>query len=322
MRRIFITRNIPEAGIKMLRARRGINIDIFEKDRAISRWELLRRARGADVILSILTDKIDGAVMDAAGPQLRMIANYAVGFDNVDLAAAKTRNITVTNAPCPEISESVAEHVIALIFALAHRVVETDEFTRRGKYKGWGPQLLLGSDVAGKTLGIVGAGAIGSALARRMRDGFGAHILYHDVHKNPDFEKAFGATYKTLPQLLKGSDFVSLHVPLLPATHHLISEKELRAMKSTGYLINTARGPVVDQAALISALKNGDIAGAGLDVFEHEPSVPRALRKLPNAVITPHTASATRETRDAMSRQVATNILAFLSGRRPINAIK
>lgn len=312
----------------MLRARKGIEIDIFEKDRAISRWELMRRVRGADVVLSILTDKIDGAVMDAAGPQLRMIANYAVGFDNVDLAAARARKIIVSNSPAPEVSESVAEHVIALIFALAHRVVETDEFTRRGKYKGWGPQLLLGTDVAHKTLGIVGAGAIGSALARRMRDGFGVDILYHDVKRNPEFEKTFGAKFKTLPQLLKTADFVSLHVPLLPTTHHLIGEKELKSMKPTAYLINTARGPVINEAALIRSLQRNEIAGAGLDVFECEPFIacsPRqikALRKLQNVVITPHTASATRETRDAMSRQAATNILAFLSGKRPPNAVK
>lgn len=327
MRRIFVTRHIPESGIRLLRRHRGLVIDVYEKDKIIPRWQLLRRVRGADVLLSILTDKIDAAVMDAAGPQLKLIANYAVGFDNIDLKAAKARGITVTNTPGKEITETVAEHVIAMMFALAHRIVETDEFTRRGKYHGWGPEMLLGSDLYGTTLGIVGGGAIGSAVARRMRDGFDVKIIYTDVRRNLELEEATGAKFRTLPQLLKQSDVVSLHVPLLPSTRHMISHKQLASMKKTAFIINTARGPVIDEAALIHALQHNVIAGAGLDVYECEPFIActkrqiKTLRSLENVVLTPHTASATLGAREAMSRTAATNILAFLAGKTPPNAL-
>ncbi len=322
MSRIFVTRQIPEAGLAMLRKRKGLDIIVAPQDHAITRRKLLRGVRGADVLLSILTDHIDAQVMDAAGPQLKLIANFAVGFDNIDLKAAKTRGITVTNTPGPEISEAVAEHVIALMFALAHRVVETDRFARKGKYHGWGPQTFLGADMYGATIGIVGGGAIGSAVARRMRDGFDVKILYHDIKRNPDLEAATGAKFRTLPQLLKQSDFVSLHVPLLPSTRHMMSAKQFAIMKPTAFLINTSRGPIVDEGALIHALQSGDIAGAGVDVYEHEPHIPRALRRLPNVVLTPHTASATHGARNAMSRAAATNILAFLAGKQPPNVVR
>lgn len=322
MKKLFITRHIPESGIRLLKRNRGLVIDIYAKDKAIPRRELLRRVRGADVLLSILTDTIDAAVMDAAGPQLKLIANYAVGFDNIDLKAAKTRGITVTNAPGPEITEAVAEHVIALMFALAHRLVETDKFTRRGKYHGWGPEMLLGTDIYQKTIGIVGGGAIGSLVAHSLHHGFNTKILYTDLQKNNQLEETTSATFCTLSQLLKQSDFVSLHVPLLPSTRHMIGTKQLAAMKKTAFLINTARGPVIDETALMHALQRGVIAGAGLDVYEHEPHIPRALRKLHNVILTPHTASATLTAREAMSRQAATNILAFLAGRTPPNAVR
>lgn len=328
MTKIFISRQIPDEGIRLLKKRKGVHLDIYEKDNIISRRQLLKRVRGVDILLSILTDKIDGAVMDSAGPQLKMIANYAVGFNNIDLDAARARNITVTNAPGNEINESVAEHVVALIFALAHRIVETDKFTRAGKYKGWGPELLLGTDVTKKKLGIIGGGRIGGAVARMMHLGFGMEILYHDIHKNKELEKNYKAKYRSKMQLLKEADVVSLHVPLLDSTRHLISTGELHAMKSTAFLINTARGPVVDELALIKALKKGEIAGAGLDVYECEPLIdcnPRdsyELRKLSNVVLTPHTASATIETRQAMSRTAAQNILAFLDGKTPPNIVK
>lgn len=326
--KIFITRNIPDEGIKMLKKRRSIDLDIYEKDQKIPRKELLKRVKGCDIILSILTEKMDAELMDAAGEQLKMIANYAVGFNNIDLEAAKERGITVTNAPGNEISESVAEHVIALIFGLAHRVVETDAFTRAGKYTSWGPELLLGSDVSGKTLGIIGTGRIGTALAKRMYDGFGVKVLYHDIERNQDLEKKYKAKYRSKMELLKESDFVSLHVPLLPSTTHLIAAKELRAMKKTAFLINTARGPVVKELDLIKALEKGEIAGAGLDVYECEPLIDcnpkdtHDLRKLKNVILTPHTASATIEARQAMSRTAAKNILAFLDGKRIPNKLK
>lgn len=326
MTKIFVTRDIPDEGLKMLRARPDVELKVYEENKAIPIGVLKREIKGVDIILSLLTDRIDDSVMRAAGKNLKMIANYAVGFDNVDLEAAKKRGITVTNAANPEISETVAEHTIALIFALAHRIVETDDFTRAGKYKGWGPKMFLGTDVYGKTLGIIGGGAIGSALAKRMKDGFGAKIVYNDIKPNEMFEKEFGATFMQKDELLKHADFVSLHVPLLPSTRHLIGENELKLMKKTSYLINTSRGPVVDEKALVVALSRGDIAGAGLDVYECEPLIDcdptdtYELRKLPNVVLTPHTASASIEARQAMSRSAAENIIDFLDGKTPKNA--
>lgn len=327
MTKVFITRLIPSDGIEMLKKVKGLDVLIYEKDQKIPRKELLKRVRGVHIILSILTDNIDAAVMDAAGPQLKMIANYAVGFNNIDLQAAKERGIIVTNAPGPEIVDSVAEHSVAFILALAHRIVETDSFTRAGKYGGWGPMLLLGSDVKGKTLGIVGTGNIGTGLAKRMYDGFGLKIIYTDLARNMDLEKKYKAKYRTLEQLLKEADFVSLHVPLLPSTTHLISTKQLKWMKKTAFIINTSRGAVIDELALVKALENGDIAGAGLDVYECEPLIdcnPRdthSLRKQKNTILTPHTASATVETRQAMSRVAAKNIIAFVNKKRIPNKL-
>jgi glyoxylate reductase len=328
MTKIFVTRDIPDAGLKMLRERADVEVKVYEENKKIPVGVLKSGVKGADVILSLLTDKIDDSVMRAAGKQLKMIANYAVGFDNIDLEAAKKRGIVVTNARAPEVSETVAEHAIALIFALAHRIVETDDFTRAGKYKGWGPKMFLGVDVMGKTLGIIGGGAIGEALARRMKDGFGVKILYNDIKPNEKFEKEFGATFMEKDDLLRHADFVSLHVPLLPSTRHLIGERELKLMKKTAYLINTSRGPIVDEKALTVALAHGDIAGAGLDVYECEPLIDcdptdtYELRKLPNVVLTPHTASGSIEARQAMSRACGENILAFLDGKTPPNAVK
>lgn len=312
----------------MLKARADIQLDVYEENKKIPVGILKSRVKGCDIILSLLTESIDDSIMRAAGKQLKMITNYAVGFDNIDLEAAKKRGITVTNARAPEVSETVAEHAIALIFALAHRIVETDDFTRAGKYKGWGPKMFLGVDVMGKTLGIIGGGAIGEALAKRMHDGFGVKIVYNDIKRNEKFEADYGAEFKEKDELLKHSDFVSLHVPLLPSTRHLIGERELKLMKKTAYLINTSRGPIIDEKALTVALAHGDIAGAGLDVYECEPLIDcdptdtYELRKLPNVVLTPHTASASIEARQAMSRTAAENILAFLDGKVPPNAVK
>lgn len=325
---VLITRSIPDEGIKMLQKDKRVKLTIYDKDTKIPRKTLLKMVKGQDIILSILTEKMDKEVMDAAGDQLKMIANYAVGFDNVDLAEAAKRKIIVTNAPGEEINESVAEHTIALMFALAHRIVETDKFTRAGKYKTWGPKLLLGSDIKGKTIGIIGTGRIGSAVVERMYDGFGTKIIYHDIQRNTKLEKRTKAKYRSKMQLLKEADFVSLHVPLLPSTKHLISTKELKAMKKTAFLINTARGPVIHEKALLKALAKGEIAGAGLDVYECEPMIdcdPKdnlELRKMDNVVLTPHTASATVETRQAMSRIAAKNILAFIKGKTPPNQVK
>lgn len=326
-KKVFITRPIPDQGIKLLKEK-GFDVSIYEKDEIIPRKALLSGVKGADALLSILTDKIDDEVLEAAGPQLKIVANYAVGFDNIDLPAVKKRGIMATNTPGPEIVESVAEHTFALILALARRICEADQFARAGKYQGWGPQMLLGMDVHDKILGIVGLGRIGFAVAQRAMKGFRMKILYNDVKPNADFEKEYGAEYVSLEVLLKNSDFVSLHVPLLPETRHLISTKQLKLMKKTAFVINTARGPVVDEKALLQALSSGTIAGAALDVFECEPSIdcdPRdhlELKSMSNVVMTPHTASSTIEARQAMSRVAATNIIEALQGRTPPNLVK
>ncbi len=326
---------IPDQGIKMLTAK-GYNVSVYPKDQIIPRKDLLKGVKGVHAIIPDLTEKIDAEVFEAAGPSLKIVANYAVGFNNIDIEATKKYNVMVTNTPGPEIVETVAEHTFALILALAHRLVEADKFTRAGKYHGWGPMLLLGTDVYGKTLGIVGLGRIGFAVAQRAVKGFGMKILYTDKNRDLEFEKAFSAQggpasggekqyaahFADLPTLLKNSDFVSLHVPLLPSTHHLISTREFALMKKTAFLINTSRGPVVDEKALVSALKKKQIAGAGLDVFENEPTLTPGLTKFPNVVLTPHIASASVETRQAMSRTAALNIIAALSGQIPPNLVK
>jgi len=323
--KIFVTRDIPDDGLKMLRKLKNVSLNIYPGEKAIPRKELLKGVKGVDIILSILTEKIDAEVFEAAGPQLKMVANFAVGFDNVDTKEAKKRGIVVTNTPHPNVSEAVAEHTIALIFALAHRIPEADRFTRAGRYECWGPKMMLGTDLWKKTVGVIGAGRIGGAVLRRLRDGFEVKTIYNDVKKNPAFEKETEAKYRTLDQLLKESDFISLHVPLCPATKHLISTRELKLMKKTAFIINTARGPVIDEKALLKALATKEIAGAGLDVFECEPLIdcdPRdnlELRKMENVVLTPHTASATIEARQAMSRVAAENIFAFIKGKNPPN---
>lgn len=327
--RLFLTRTIPDTGLDLIRtAAPDITIEQWAGDGAIPRTALLARVKGADILACLLTDQIDAEVMDAAGPSLKLIANYAVGFDNIDLCAAKDRGILVANTPAPEVSESVAEHALALMFALSHRIVEADHYTRAGKYHGWSPTLLVGHDLSGKTLGIFGGGAIGSALARRLRDGFGMRILYHDLHQNTGLERTTGAQFVSKEDVLRNADIVSLHLPLLPSTRHFMTAQDFALMKSTAILINTARGPIVDQHALLEALRHGTIAGAGLDVYECEPLIAcnpqdiHALAALPNVVLTPHTASATHEARNAMSRELGRNVVAFLRGETPPHAVQ
>jgi glyoxylate reductase len=318
--RVFITRKIPEAGPNLLK-QAGFEVEISDLDGVLPREELLKKVKGADAILSLLTDKINGEVMDAAGSQLKIVANYAVGYDNFDLAAAKQRNVIMTNTP-EVLTESVAEHTIALMFNIARRIVESDQFMRDGKYTAWAPMLFLGNDLVGKTLGLVGMGRIGGAVARRMCDGFEMKILYYDRARSEDLEKQYKMEYADLETLLKNSDFVSIHLPLTPETRHLIGEPQFKMMKKTAYLINTARGPIINEKALVNALKNGEIKGAALDVYEEEPKMAAGLAELPNTVLTPHTASATEETRSAMSELAAKNIIAVLSGQPPLTPIK
>ena len=317
MSKVFVTRKIPESGIELLR-KAGLEVEVSDFDGVLPREQLLQKVKGADAILSLLTDKMDGELMDAAGPQLKIIANYAVGYDNINLADAAARKIIITNTP-DVLTESVAEHAIALIFALAHRIVESDQYMRDGKYLGWAPMLFLGNDLIGKTLGLVGLGRIGAAVARRLHDGFEMKILYYDAKRNEELEKKYNLQFVDLPSLLKEADFVSVHVPLLPTTKHLIGAEQLAMMKKTAYLINTSRGQIVDENALVAALKTGVIRGAALDVYEQEPKMAEGLAQLPNTVLTPHTASATEETRSAMSELAAKNIIAVLSGEPAIH---
>ncbi|MEK7148983.1 MAG: D-glycerate dehydrogenase [Patescibacteria group bacterium] len=320
MPKVFVTRKIPERGINLLKEK-GFEIEVNNEDRVLSKSELIAMAHGADALLCLLTDTIDAEVLDGIGLQLKIVANYAVGFDNLDLPALKARNIQATNTP-GVLTETVAEHTFALLLALAHRIPESDRFTRAGEYNGWAPLLFLGQDVSHKTLGILGLGRIGSRVAYHGAKGFNMNVLYYDVKRNEEFEKEVGAAFCATPEeLLKQSDFVSIHVPLLPSTKHLMNKERLSMMKPTAYLVNTSRGPVIDEPALVEALTNGVIRGAALDVYEHEPELSPGLKNLTNAILTPHTASATEETRAKMSALAAENIVAFFEGRTPPNLI-
>ncbi|MDL1875160.1 D-glycerate dehydrogenase, partial [Cytophagia bacterium CHB2] len=256
---IYVTRPIPQAGLDILRAAYP-DFKMNTEDRVLERHELLARVKGLDALLPLLTDRIDGELLDAAGPQLKIVANHAVGFDNIDLKAATERGVLITNTP-GVLTDATADHAWALLFAIARRIPESERFLRAGKFKGWGPLMYLGGDLAGRTLGVVGVGRIGHAMAMRSR-GFNMRVLYTDEFQNPVLEKELGALRVELEELLHEADFVSLHVPLLPGTRHLINAKTLRLMKPTAYLINTSRGPVVDEAALAEALQKNVIAGA------------------------------------------------------------
>jgi glyoxylate reductase len=319
MPKIFITRAIPQVGIEMLKVK-GYDVTVYSKDEIISHKDLLKHVKGMDALLCLLTDKIDGEIIDAAGPQLKIISNLAVGFDNIDVEETKKRNVIVANTP-GVLTETVAEHTIALLFACARRIPEADSFTKSGKYEGWGPMMFLGSDIQGKTLGIVGLGRIGGSVADHMKKGFGMKTVYYDINRNVDVEEKLGLEYLTLDVLLKVSDFVSIHVPLLPQTRHLINRERLAIMKKTAYLINTSRGAVIDEEELVAALKNKVIRGAALDVFEFEPDLAPGLARQENVVLTPHIASATEETRGKMAQMAAQAIIDVLEGREPQNRV-
>ena len=311
--KVYVTRLIPEKGIRLLRDQ--VEVDLNEGELPPSKEVLIQHTRNKDGLLSLLTDTIDSEVMDSC-PHLKVVSNYAVGYDNIDVAAATKRGIVVTNTP-EVLTETVADFAWALLMACARRVVEADGSARSGEWKTWGPMMLLGVDVAGKTLGIVGAGRIGSSVARRAA-GFNMKILYADSVRKEELEKQTGAKLVDLDTLLRESDFISLHVSLTKETTHMIARPELDKMKSTAILINTSRGPVVDQKDLYEVLASGKILGAGLDVFTTEP-IPTSdpLLKLKNVVVTPHIASASVETRTKMAEVAAQNLLDALSGRTP-----
>lgn len=321
MAKIYITERIPESGPDMLRSA-GHEVIVSAKEGVLAHEELLSelKTHNPDGIVSLLTNKINSEVLDAA-PNAKICANYAVGFDNIDLEAVAAKGVVVTNTP-GVLTDTVAEFAVAMVFALTKRIPEADVFTRAGKYKGWGPMLLLGSDLKGKTLGILGAGRIGSRVGEILGKGVGMNVVYYDIKQSQEFESATGATFKATPEeVLQVADVVSVHVPLLDATRHLINTERLKMMKKTAYLVNTSRGPVIDEKALATALKEGTIRGAALDVFEFEPEITEDLRALPNVVITPHIASATEETRGKMAEIAATNIIAFFKGEEPPNVV-
>lgn len=315
--RIFLCARIPESVEKYLEERSRLRI--YKGKGFIQRRDLLRAVRGVEGLIPTVANPVDAEVMDAA-PHLRIISNYGVGYNNIDVEAATERGLAVTNTP-EVLTETTADLAWALMLAAARRVGEGERLMRSGEWKGWEPTQMLGQDVYGKTLGIVGMGRIGRAVARRA-GGFGMKILYQDAFRLlAREEKELGARYASLQSLLKRSDFVSLHTPLMPETHHLISARELRLMKTTAVLVNASRGPIVDEKALAAALRGGHIAAAGLDVFEWEPHVEPALRKLENVVLLPHLGSASIDTRVAMGILAAKNCLAVLSGRKPRNLV-
>ncbi|MBI2055067.1 MAG: D-glycerate dehydrogenase [Candidatus Sungbacteria bacterium] len=318
--RIFITRKILNHGIDMLTSA-GHEITISPHDRVLTPPELIDGGKDQDAVLTQLTDKVTLEVLEAWKGSVKIVANYAVGYDNVDVAAAKELGITISNTP-DVLTETVAEHTFALMLAIAHRVAEADKFMRAGKYIGWEPELLLGTDLSHKTLGIVGLGRIGSRVAHHGAKGFDMRVLYYDVKRNGDFEKEVGAEFRAAPEdIFKEADFVSIHVPLLPTTHHLVNAERLRLMKPTAYLVNTSRGPIVDEKALAEALRDKIIRGAAIDVFENEPAMEPMLKDLDNIIVTPHIASATEETRQKMGEVAAKNILEVLAGNPAPNAI-
>jgi glyoxylate reductase len=310
---VYVTRMIPEACIDQLR--KHFDVDVNPDDRALSYDELKQRVRGKNAIVSLLTDTIDGGLLDAAGPQCKIVANYAVGFNNFDLKAATERNVILTNTP-GVLDDATATLAFTLLLATARRIAEADAYVRAGKWRGWAPMFFVGLDVDRRTLGIAGLGRIGKNVARKAA-GFDMKIIYSDVNRDLAFEKEHNATYVDKATLLKDSDFLTLHVPLLPQTKHYIGAAELKQMKKTAVLINAARGPVVDEKALVEALRAKTIWGAGLDVFEDEPALAPGLAELDNVVIVPHIASATAETRFQMGEIAVNNVIKVLTGKAP-----
>ena len=310
--RVFVTRRIPEAGLRLLGP--AAEVDLWEGALPPPRDELLRRVAGIDGLLALLTDRVDDELLDAAGPNLRVVSNMAVGTDNVNVAACTVRGVAVGNTP-GVLTESTADLAFALLMAVARRLPEGEALVRNDAWRTWDPLLLLGRDISGATLGIVGFGRIGQAVAVRAR-GFGMRILYHQRHRaDPEVEASTGATFAGGDELLAEADFVSLHVSLSASTRHLIDAVALARMKPGAILVNTSRGPVVDQVALAQALLSGHLAGAGLDVTDPEPMrADDPLLAIPSCLVVPHVGSATQRTRDRMAEKAARNLLAGLRG--------
>lgn len=315
--KVFLTRELPSPVMAFLKEHTELSYNA--EDRVLKKREIIEGVQGKEGLISLVTDTIDREVIEAAS-DLKVISNYAVGFNNIDVQAATEHNIAVTNTP-GVLTETTADLAWALLMAVARRVVEGDVYTRSGKWENWAPQLFLGSDVHGATLGIVGMGRIGQAVARRAR-GFEMNVLYYSRTRLPqEQEQRLNAEYVTIGELLERADYISIHVPYTESTHHLIGEGELKQMKKTAYLINTARGPIVDEKALVHALEHGVIAGAGLDVYEREPQLEPGLKDLSNVVLLPHIGSASVKTRTNMGMMAAQNALDVLTGRPCENVV-
>jgi glyoxylate reductase len=312
---VLVTRRLPAKPMQVILDR--FDADVWEgPPEAIPRGELLERVRGKHGAVTLLTERVDGEFLDAAGPQLKIVANYAVGFDNIDVPECTRRGVMATNTP-EVLTDTTADLAWALLMAAGRRVPEGDRFLRSRTPWIWGPEMMLGQDVHGATLGVVGFGRIGQAVARRAR-GFGMRIIYFDLFRPPpDVEREHGAEFREFDDLLAEADFISIHVALTPETRHLFGPEQFRRMKPTAVLVNTSRGPVIDEEALAAALRDGELFAAGLDVFEKEPEVNPGLLELDNAVIIPHLGSATVDTRDAMGMLAVENLIAALAGRRP-----
>ncbi len=309
--RVYVTRLIPQAGLDLLA--KECDVEVNPNDRPLGRGEFLKAIAGREGVLCMLTDRINSEAFDAA-PSVKGFANYAVGFDNMDVPEATRRGIPLSNTP-DVLTDATAEMAWALLFAVSRRVVESDGLMRSGAWRGWGPLQFIGGDVQGATLGIVGAGRIGGAMARKSI-GFKMKVLYTDTGRHPQLEAEAGARFVSFDDLITQSDFISVHVPLLPGTRHLFTYDTFRRMKRTAFLINTARGPIVKEDDLVRALKDGLIAGAGLDVYEAEPAMAAGLAECANAVLCPHTGSATVSSRNAMAVKAATNLIAMVKGER------
>ena len=316
--KIFVSRKIPDRGLNKIKE--YFEIDLWPKYAPPSKKQIIRKVKNVDGMVSLLSDKIDAEVMDAA-PYLSIIAQLAVGYDNIDIKEATKRGIYVTNTP-EVLTETTADFAWTLMMAVARRVVEADNYVRKGKWKvGWHPEMFLGYDIHDATLGIIGLGRIGSAIARRAK-GFNMKILYYDAIRREDIEKELGIIYTDIDTLLKESDIVTLHVPLTNETRHLINEEKLKLMKKNAILINTSRGPVIDEKALYKALKEGWIAGAGLDVLEKEPPLKdNPLFKLNNVIITPHMAWYSIDSLMEIQTKAAEEVARVLSGQLPINLV-
>jgi glyoxylate reductase len=315
--RVFVSRVIPDAGLSLLR--QHTDADVWPHDRAPTREELVHGCRDADALVCLLTEKVDAEVL-AAAPRLKIVANVAVGFDNLDVAAGTKAGVVMTNTP-GVLDDTTADLAFSLLLCTARRLAEGDRLTRTGTWAGWGIMQLLGHDVHHATLGIVGFGRIGRGVARRAM-GFDMTVLYADEYPAPpEVEKELHVTRVPMDELLARSDFITLHTPLLPGTRHLIDAGALKKMKPTACLINTSRGPVIDEAALVEALRTGVIAGAGLDVYENEPTLAPGLRELENVTLLPHIGSASHATRGKMAAMAARNVIAYFNGEAPPNAL-